>query len=74
MGPKLLFVMGILVAHGALGAAWLRDAAPQPHRVASATTCVNTHPAPSAFPDLSPRRDVLAMLVVPASIGDPVQR
>jgi hypothetical protein len=73
MGPKLLFVMGILVAHGTLGAAWLRDAAPQPHRVASATTCVNTLPAPSAFPDLSPRREILAMLVVPATLGETVQ-
>jgi hypothetical protein len=67
MGPKLLFVMGILLAHGALGAAWLKDAAPQAHRSAAAATCVNTTPAPSAYPDLSPRREILAMhIAIPA--------
>jgi hypothetical protein len=71
MGPKLLFVMGILLAHGALGAAWLKDAAPQPHRSAAAT-CVNTTPAPSAYPDLSPRREIFAMHLTTPTLGDTV--
>ena len=62
MGPKLLFVMGILLAHGALGAAWLKDASPQARLPVAA--CVK---APGSLPDLSPRREILAMLVVPAS-------
>jgi hypothetical protein len=55
--------MGILVAHGALGAAWLKDARPSPRL--AATTCVNTPtPTPGAMPDLAPRREILAMLVL----------
>jgi hypothetical protein len=68
MGPKLLFVMGILLAHGALGAAWLKDASPQPRQAVAA--CVNT---PGAMPDLSPRREILAMLVMPASFEESVR-
>jgi hypothetical protein len=68
MGPKLLFVMGILVAHGALGAAWLKDASPQTRHPVAA--CIN---APGALPDLSPRREILAMLVLPSTFGESVQ-
>lgn len=68
MGPKLLFVMGILLAHGALGAAWLKDASPQPRQAVAA--CVNT---PGAMPDLTPRREILAMVVLPASFEAPVR-
>ena len=68
MGPKLLFVMGILLAHGARGAAWLKDASPQPRQAVAA--CVNT---PGAMPDLSPRREILAMLVLPVSFEEPVR-
>ena len=68
MGPKLLFVMGILVAHGALGAAWLKDASPQPRQAAAA--CVIS---PGAMPDLSPRREILAMLILPAAREDAVR-
>jgi hypothetical protein len=68
MGPKLLFVMGILLAHGALGAAWLKDASPQPRQAVA--SCVNT---PGAMPDLSPRREILAMLVLPASFEETVR-
>jgi hypothetical protein len=68
MGPKVLFVMGILLAHGALGAAWLKDASPQPRQTVAA--CVNS---PGAMPDLSPRREILAMLVSPATLEDAVR-
>ena len=68
MGPKLLFVMGILVAHGALGAAWLKDASP--HTRVPVAACVKT---PGALPDLSPRREILAMLVVPATFEESMQ-
>jgi hypothetical protein len=68
MGPKVLFVMGILLAHGALGAAWLKDASPQPRQAIAA--CVNS---PGAMPDLSPRREILAMLVSPATLEDAVR-
>ena len=40
MGHKLLFVLGIVAAHGALGAAWLgQESNPAPSAVAN---CVNT--------------------------------
>ena len=68
MGPKVLFVMGILLAHGALGAAWLKDASPQPRQTVAA--CVHT---PGAMPDLSPRREILAMLVSPVGFEEPVR-
>jgi hypothetical protein len=68
MGPKVLFVMGILLAHGALGAAWLKDASPQPRQTIAA--CVNS---PGAMPDLSPRLEILAMLVSPATLEDAVR-
>ena len=68
MGPKLLFVMGILLAHGALGAAWLKDASPQPRQ--TVTACVKT---PGTLPDLSPRREILAMLVMPATFEESLQ-
>ena len=68
MGPKLLFVMGILLAHGALGAAWLKDASPQPRQAIA--SCIKT---PGALPDLSPRREIFAMLVSPASLEKSMQ-
>jgi hypothetical protein len=73
MGPKLLFVLGILLAHGAVGAAWLKDASPQPRH--AVTACVHTPGAmpPGAMPDLSPRREILAMLVSPVSFEEPVR-
>ena len=32
MGPKLLFLLGIVLAHGALAAVWVRQDAPQSPR------------------------------------------
>jgi len=55
MGPKLLFLCGIVVAHGALGAAWLSHPSsvhPQP-----VTTCMQT---PAPLPNFEPRAELLA--------------
>lgn len=63
MKSKLLFVMGILLAHGALGAAWIKQDAPQTR--ASLSTCIN---APLPMPYFqSPREPLLAHVVSPPS-------
>lgn len=67
MGPKLLFVLGIVTAHTALGAAWLQQASPK-QRV-PVTTCVNV---PGEQPDFTPPRELLALHVV--SIREEVGR
>lgn len=59
MGPKLLFVLGIVVAHGALAAAWVRQDAPAPARAALGT-CIN---APLPMPYFQPPRELLAHVV-----------
>jgi hypothetical protein len=61
MRAKLLFIMGIILTHGALGAVWLRDAAPQVRPVA--TSCINS---PVPLPYFEPRREILALYLVPA--------
>ena len=40
MGPKLLFIAGIVVAHGALAAGWVHQDAPKQRT--SIATCVQT--------------------------------
>jgi len=59
MGPKLLFVMGIVLAHGALAAVWVRQDAPQAR--ATLATCINT---PVPMPYFQPQRELLAHVVV----------
>jgi hypothetical protein len=61
MGTKLLFVLGIVLTHGALGAVWMHEEVPlfRP----AATSCVNT---PLPLPYFEPKREMLAMYVVPA--------
>lgn len=66
MGPKLLFLLGIVVTHGAVGAALLGEERPQA-RPAS-TSCA---PSPTPIPHFSQRRELLAMLVVP--VEDPAE-
>jgi len=57
MGPKLLFVLGIVAAHSALAAALVQQEAPR-QRAAVSTACVS---APdTALPDLSPRAEIYA--------------
>jgi hypothetical protein len=58
MPRKLLFLFGIVMAHTALGAAWLQQDSPK-QRVA-VTTCVNV---PGEQPDFTPPREILAMNV-----------
>jgi hypothetical protein len=58
MGPKLLFVLGIVVTHGALGAAWMRNESSSPRT--PVTTCVY---APAPLPYFQPQSELLAMQV-----------
>jgi len=71
MGPKLLFILGIVAAHGALAAALVQQEAPH-QRAAVSTACVN---APdTALPDLTPRAEIYAAVFVRAeSIGEALQ-
>jgi hypothetical protein len=56
MGTKLLFLLGIIVAHGALAAGWVHQDSPK-QRMAIAT-CVQ---APGSLPDFTPPRELLAL-------------
>jgi hypothetical protein len=58
MGSKLLFVMGIVLAHGAVGAAWMRQDAP--HARTPVSSCVNS---PLPMPYFQPQRELLAHVV-----------
>lgn len=60
MGPKLLFVMGIIVAHGALAASWVHQDAPRQR--AAIATCVQ---APDTLPYFDPPRELLAIAEIP---------
>jgi hypothetical protein len=62
MGPKVLFIFGIVVAHGAVAASLVRQEAPKQRE--SAATCVR---APQALPHFSPKRELLAMADIPIS-------
>jgi hypothetical protein len=62
MGSKLLFLFGILLAHGALAAGWVAQEAPR-HRAALVSSC----PQPSTAPlHISPRAEMFAYAVSPA--------
>ena len=63
MGPKLLFVLGIVLAHGALAAGWMAQEAPR-HREAVVTACTKQPAAPL---HIAPPRELLAYAVTPAS-------
>jgi hypothetical protein len=63
MGPKLLFVIGIIVAHGVLAAGWIAHEPPK-QRV-SIGTCVRTPNAPNVLPHYSPPRELLARADIP---------
>jgi hypothetical protein len=52
MNPKLLFILGIIVAHGAVAASWARFDMPK-ERVALSQTCPAGSSAP--LPDFTPR-------------------
>lgn len=63
MGPKLLFIFGIVLAHGALAAGWVAQEAPR-HRASLVSSCTQR---PSVPLHISPRRELLAYAVTPAS-------
>ena len=72
MGPKLLFVIGIVAAHSALAAALVQQEAPR-QRAAVSNSCVNAAPD-SALPDLSPRPEIYAAVFMRAeSISESLQ-
>jgi hypothetical protein len=52
MNPKLLFIIGIVVAHGAVAASWANLDTPK-DRVALSQTCPAGSSAP--LPDFTPR-------------------
>ncbi len=60
MGPKLLFIMGIVAAHGALAAGLIAEDPPT-HRTA-VTTCIR---APNVLPHYSPPLELLARADIP---------
>jgi hypothetical protein len=60
MGPKLLFVLGIIVAHGALAAGWVHQDAPKQRT--SIATCVQ---APDTLPHFEPPKELLARAEIP---------
>ena len=65
MGPKLLFVLGIIVAHGALAAGWVQKDAPKQR--GSMATCVK---APDSLPYFAPPKELIAMAEIPiADLG-----
>jgi hypothetical protein len=60
MGPKLLFLVGIIVAHGALAAGWVsQDMSTQRAPIA---TCVHV---PETAPHFEAPRELLAMAEIP---------
>ena len=62
MGPKLLFLAGIVVAHGALAAGLARQEGPKLRT--SIATCVQ---APASTPHFEPPRELLAMAEIPVA-------
>jgi predicted MFS family arabinose efflux permease len=61
MGPKLLFIFGIVLAHGALAAGWMAREAPR-HRAAVVTSCTQLPTRPL---HIAPQRELLAYVVTP---------
>jgi len=59
MGPKLLFVLGIIVAHGALAAGWVHQDAPKQRQ--AMTTCVQS---PDEMPNFTPPKEMLARVEI----------
>jgi hypothetical protein len=70
MGPKLLFVVGIVLAHGALAAGWMAQEAPR-HRAAVVSSCTR---APSQPLHFAPPRELLAHAVTTAAVDHEVLR
>jgi hypothetical protein len=60
MGAKLLFIVGIIVAHGALAAGWVHHEAPMQRAIVG--SCIHM---PGTLPNIEPARELYAMTVVP---------
>jgi len=60
MGAKLLFIVGIIVAHGALAAGWVHHETPMQRAIVG--SCVHM---PGTLPNIAPAREIYAMAVVP---------
>ena len=67
MVSKLLFVFGIVLAHGAVAASLIHD---QPSRDRDMSFSCANPPAPDPY--FAPQRELVAMIVVPPSAKDPL--
>jgi hypothetical protein len=68
MGPKLLFTLGIIVAHGAVAASLMHEKPPRPREIP--LTCANSS---GPLPYFAPAPELLAMTIIPAGVGDVMQ-
>ena len=68
MARKLLFIFGILLAHGALAAGWIAQEAPR-HREAVITSCARYPTEPL---HIAPPREMLAYAVPPTNYDSEV--
>jgi hypothetical protein len=68
MGPRLLFVLGIILAHGALAAGWVAQETPR-HRAALVSSCTRMPTAPL---HIAPPRELLAYAATSSSPGGEV--
>ena len=64
MGPKMLFLIGIVLAHGVFAAVLLRQDKPHP---AASVTCVKP---PEPTPYFEQKRELLAMVVLTRTSGE----
>jgi hypothetical protein len=68
MHSKLLFIFGIIVAHGAVAAGLMHDLSLPQRGVA--LSCTNL---PTADPYFAPPRELLALVSVPLAAGEVMQ-
>jgi hypothetical protein len=68
MKSKLLFIFGIVIAHGAVGAGLIHDISSPRGQVA--LSCTNL---PTADPYFTPPRELLALVSVPLNAGEVMQ-
>lgn len=68
MGPKLLFTLGIIAAHGAVAASLMHAEPPRPREIP--LTCANSA---GPLPYFAPKPELLAMTVIPLGVGDVIQ-
>jgi len=68
MKSKLLFIFGIVVAHGAVGAGLMHDISSP--RGPVALSCATL---PTADPYFAPPRELLALVSVPLNAGEVMQ-